>query len=114
MANLVIAFVASLTLNSFLGLSWWKSHDAYVRLEARNAEVQADADGCGEAVDLLDEKAKQRRVAAAGARATAAATAKTSEQRADYTLGLRPKFSDDVCASVQAMGDEWLKGREKK
>ena len=48
------------------------------------------------------------------ARADAAGKAKNHDQRADYTLGLRPKVPGDMCASMQALGDEWLQGRAQK
>ena len=35
-------------------------------------------------------------------------------QRADRTLGLQPKVPGDMCASMQALGDEWLQGRAQK
>ena len=114
MANLVIAFVASLALNSFLGLSWWKSHDALVAEKARTSQAEAVATTCNDRVDALQTLADKRKVEGDKLRTTAAAKARTSEQRADFTLGMKPKFPNDACASLQSMGDEWLKGRAAK
>ena len=111
MANLVIALCASLALNGFLGLSWWKSHDALVAEKTRTEEAQADANGCSEAVEVLHANAAKRAAEAAKPRAAAATKAQTHEQRADFTLSLKPKSQNDACASMQAMGDEWLQGR---
>ncbi|MBO1996951.1 hypothetical protein J4714_14015 [Staphylococcus epidermidis] len=47
----------------------------------------------------------------APALAAAAAQAQTLNKRADSTLATA---GPDACASMQAMGDEWLKGRAKQ
>ncbi len=73
---------------------------------------RADASACSDPIEDLHELADKRKAAAASARAAAAATAQGLQQRADYTLGLQPKVAGDMCASMQALGDEWLQRRQ--
>ena len=76
-------------------------------------DVRADARACSDATEDLRTLADKRKAEADKARAAAAGKAATHEKRADYTLGLRPKNPADMCASMQALGDEWLQGRAK-
>ena len=65
------------------------------------------------ATTALRTLADKRKAEADKARAAAGGKAATHEKRADYTLGLRPKNPADMCGSMQALGDEWLKARAK-
>ena len=114
MVNLMIAFAASLALCCFLGLSWWRSHEALAVERARMANIQADADACGEAVEELHALAGKRKAEADKLRAEVAAKARSSEKWADYTLSLKPKYPNDACASAQELGDEWLRERSTR
>jgi len=69
------------------------------------------AQACSEAVEGLESAAAQRHDQAEPARAAAAAQVLVLNQRADYTLSTAPAGPGDACASVQALGSAWLKGR---
>ena len=76
-------------------------------------QARADATACSDATEALRELADRRTAAAAPARAAATSNARTLQVRADHTLSLQPSKPADLCASMQAMGDEWLQGRAK-
>lgn len=82
--------------------------------DGRTVVLVEGASACSDATEDLRQLADKRKAAAAPARAAAASTAQGLQQRADYTLGLQPKVPGDMCASMQALGDEWLKGRAVK
>ena len=46
------------------------------------------------------------------ARKSAQATAGNLNRRADKTLATAPSVPGDMCASMQALGDNWLKERK--
>ena len=49
-----------------------------------------------------------------GARAAATARAVALDKRADAILSRQPKDPANTCASIQTLGDDWLKGRVAK
>lgn len=113
MNPILIALAISLAANGLLGISWLHARDRAAVVSTQLDDVRADARACSDATDDLRTLADKRKAEADKARAAAAGKAATHEKRADYTLGLRPKNPGDMCASMQALGDEWLQGRAK-
>jgi hypothetical protein len=105
--------------NLLLGWVWLTARDdaATARTELVSMQQQRDgarqaAQTCSDATDALGTVAEQRAAEAAPARAAAAGQAATLNARADYTLSRQPS-ADDSCASLQALGADWLKRRAK-
>lgn len=120
MNPILLALLISLAANGLLGWAYLGQRDktAAVQADMRGMVQQRDgarevASACSDAVDDLRTLADQRAKEAAPVRATAASVARGHERHADYTLGLKPRVPGDACASMQALGDEWLKGRAK-
>lgn len=103
--------LASLAANAALGLAYLGQRDETAAAVVQRDQARGDASACSDATEALRDLADQRAKAAAPARAAAAIVARTHQQRADYTLGLQPRKPTDLCASMQALGDEWLQGR---
>jgi hypothetical protein len=114
MNPLMVALAISVAANGVLGWAYLGQRDDTTAAQGERDQARADASACSDATEDLRELAGKRSAAAAPARAAAAATAQGLQQRADYTLGLQPKVPGDMCASMQALGDEWLKGRAVK
>lgn len=115
----ILAACMAVTL-ALLGRAYLGQRDAVAtaRADLRAMAQQRDgardvASACSDAVDDLRTLADQRANDAAPARAAAASVARGHERRADYTLGIKPRVQGDACASMQALGDEWLQGRVK-
>lgn len=105
--------------NLLLGWAWLSARDDTTTARAELAGMQQQRDGarraaqsCSDATDALGAVAAQRAADAAPARAAAAGQALSLNARADYTLSRQPAAGDD-CASLQALGADWLKGRAK-
>lgn len=120
MNPIMTALTISIAANGLLGWAYLVQRDetATAQADMRAMEQQRDgalgaASACSDAVDDLRDLADQRAKDAAPVRAAAASAARGHEQHADYTLGLKPRVQGDACASLQALGDEWLKGRAK-
>lgn len=111
---LILALVISLAANAAIGWAYLGQRDETTAAAGQRDQARADASACSDAVDDLHELARKRAAEAAPARAAASAAAQGLNARADYTLGLQPKVPGDMCASMQALGDEWLKGRAAK
>ena len=109
-----IIILLSLAANAVLGWAYLGQRDDTTAAADQRDQARADATACSDAVEDLRELAGKRHAAAAPARAAASAVAQGLNARADYTLGLRPKVPGDMCASMQALGDEWLQGRGAK
>lgn len=110
--NPVLAALAlSLAANGVLGWAWLGQRDDTTAAISQRDQARGDATACSDATEALRDQANKRRTAAAPARAAANTAAQGLTQRADYTLDLRPKMPGDMCASMQALGDEWLQGR---
>ena len=114
MNPILAALLLSLAANALLGWQWLSARDDAATAIVQRDDARADASACSDATDDLRTLADARKKEADKARAAAAGKAKTHDQRADYTLGLRPKVPGDMCASMQALGDEWLQGRAQK
>ncbi len=114
MNPLIVTLAISVAANGVLGWAYLGQRDDTTAAQGERDQARADASACSDATEDLRELAGKRSAAAAPARAAAAATAQGLQQRADYTLGLQPKVPGDMCASMQALGDEWLKGRAVK
>lgn len=102
-----------------LGRAYLHQRDATAQAAADLIAMQNERDGarnlasaCSDATEALRAQAAQRAEDAKKARDAAAIAARTRETRADYILGLKPS-KPDACASLQALGDEWLAGRAK-
>lgn len=111
MNPLIVALAISVAANGVLCWAYLGQRDDTTAAQGQRDQARADASACSDATEDLRELAGKRSEAAAPARAAAASTAQGLQQRADYTLGLQPKVPGDMCASMQALGDEWLKGR---
>ena len=109
-----VALALSLAANGLLGWQWLGARDRATVAVTQRDDARADATACSDATDDLRTLADARKKEADKARAVAAGQVKTHDQRADYTLGLRPKNPADMCASMQALGDDWLQGRVQK
>lgn len=112
---LLIALALSLAGNAALGWSYLQHRDkaaaSLATATTQRDQARADASACSDATEALQELARKRAAEAAPARAAAATTARTHQARADHTLSLQPSKPADLCASMQAMGDEWLASR---
>lgn len=120
MNPILLALAISLAVNGLLGWAYLGQRDKTTRARAEATAMEQQRDGargvasaCSDAVDDLRDLADKRHAAAGPARAAAADTARDHQQRADYTLGLKPRHVGDACASMQALGDEWLQRRGK-
>ncbi|WP_279212602.1 hypothetical protein [Delftia acidovorans] len=105
--------------NLLLGWAWLSARDDAATARAELVSMQQQRDGalkgvqaCSDATEALGVVAAQRAAEAAPARDAAAGQAKAHNARADYTLSRRPAAGDS-CASLQALGADWLKGRAK-
>lgn len=117
---MLVALAISMAANGLLGWAWLGARDSAATARAELRDMQGQRDGareaastCSDAVDDLRTLADKRSRDAAPARAAAASVARGHERRADYTLGIKPRVQGDACASMQALGDEWLQGRVK-
>ncbi|WP_428144214.1 hypothetical protein [Delftia acidovorans] len=116
---LVAVLVASVAGNALLGWAWLSARDDAATARAELVSMQQQRDGaikgaqaCSDATEALGTVAAQRAAEAAPARAAAAVQAAALNARADYTLSRQPAPGDS-CASLQALGADWLKGRAK-
>ncbi|QFS68527.1 hypothetical protein [Delftia tsuruhatensis] len=106
--------------NLLLGWAWLSARDDAATARAELVSMQQQRDGalkgaqaCSDATEALGAMAAQRAAEAAPARAAAAGQAAALNARADYTLATAPAAPGDSCASLQALGSDWLKGRAK-
>lgn len=115
------AIVSALAVgNLLLGWAWLSARDDAATARAGLESMQQQRDGalkgaqaCSDATDALGAMAEQRAAEAAPARSAAAGQAQALNARADYTLATAPAAPGDSCASLQALGTDWLKGRAK-
>ncbi|WP_280190364.1 hypothetical protein [Delftia sp. PS-11] len=113
--------LAVLAVSSLLlGWAWLDARDDAATARAELVSMQQQRDGahhaakaCSDATEGLGRLAAQRAVDAASARAAAAEQAAALNARADYTLASAPAAPGDACASLQALGSDWLKGRAR-
>jgi hypothetical protein len=114
------AIVSALAVgNLLLGWAWLSARDDAATARAELVSMQQQRDGarqaaqaCSDATEALGAVAAHRAAEAAPARAAAAGQAQALNARADYTLSRQPAAGDS-CASLQALGADWLKGRAK-
>lgn len=115
MQPLIISLALSLAGNAALGLAYLQHRDqaaaSVATTTTQRDQARADATACSDATEALRELAERRTAAAAPVRAAATSTARTLHARSDHMLSLQPSKPGDLCASMQAMGDEWLQGR---
>ena len=116
---LALALLASLSGNAVLGWAYLGQRDRATSARANTGHAIQERDGargtaqaCSDGVGAVAAAAATQQAQAAPALAEAAAQAQTLNKRADSTLATAP--GPDACASMQAMGDEWLKGRAKQ
>ncbi|EPD32753.1 hypothetical protein HMPREF9701_06426 [Delftia acidovorans CCUG 274B] len=114
-----IALAALAAGNLLLGWAWLSARDDAATAAAELVSMTGQRDGarqsaqaCSDATEALGVVAAQRAADAAPARAAAAGQAAALNARADYTLSRQPAAGDS-CASLQALGADWLKGRAK-
>ncbi|WP_326999327.1 hypothetical protein [Comamonas testosteroni] len=115
--GLVLALLASLAGNLVQGWAYLAQRDRATvatseaqHHEQRSAGAQAVAKACSDGVGAVAAATIAQQTRAAPALAAAAAHAQVLNKRADSTLATAPGL--DACADMQAMGDEWLQGRE--
>jgi len=115
-----IALAALAAGNLLLGWAWLSARDDAASARADLVSMQQQRDGarqaaqaCSDATEALGALAAQRATDAAPARAAAAGQAAVLNARADYTLATAPAAPGDSCASLKALGSDWLKGRAK-
>lgn len=120
LAAAVLALLASLLGNVLLTRAYLGQRDTATAARASVSEMTLQRDGardqaaaCSDAVDDLRELADRRKKEGDAARASAAARARTHEQRADQILAAPPAVPGDACASAQHRVDSWLQGRAK-
>lgn len=118
MNPILVALFISLGANGLLGWAYLGQRDrtSTAQADLRGMVQQRDgaraaASACSDAVEDLRTLADKRAKDAGPVRAAAASVARGHERRADYTLSLKPRVPGDACASMQALGDEWLRGR---
>ena len=111
--SLVLTLAMSVAGNVALGRAWLSVRDDLATAIVQRDTARADATACSDATDDLRELADKRAVAATPARAAAATTARTLNRRADTTLASAQAVPGDMCASLQALGDDWLQLRAK-
>ena len=116
---IVAMLVASAAGNALLGWAWLSARDDAAKTAAELGSMTGQRDGalkgaqaCSDATEALGTVAAQRAAQAGSARAAAAGQAAALNARADYTLARQPAPGDS-CASLQALGSDWLKGRAK-
>ncbi len=121
LAAAVLALLASLLGNLLLARAYLIQRDTATTARATVGEMTQQRDGardlaaaCSDAVDDLRELADRRKKEGEAARASAAARARTHEQRADEILAAPPAVPGDACASAQHRVDSWLQGRAQK
>lgn len=115
MPALVLALLASLAGNAVLGWAYLGQRDRATSAQANTGHAiraRGTAQACSDGVGAVAAAATTQQAQAAPALAAAAAQAQTLNRRADSTLSAAP--GPDACASMQAMGDEWLQGRAKQ
>lgn len=113
MNPILIVLLVSLAANGLLGWAYLGQRDTAAAAVVQRDAARGDASACSDATEDLRMLADKRHAAAAPARAAASTAARTLNQRADYTLTRQPKDPANSCASLQALGDEWLQGRVK-
>lgn len=120
LAAAVLALLVSLLCNVLLTRAYLGQRDAATTARASVGEMTQQRDGardlaaaCSDAVDDLRELADKRKREGEAARASAAAKARTHEQRADKILAAPAAVPGDACASAQHRVDNWLQGRAK-
>ncbi|QPS09544.1 hypothetical protein I6G66_05850 [Delftia acidovorans] len=121
LAAAVLALLVSLLGNVLLARAYLSQRDAATAARASVGEMTQQRDGardlaaaCSDAVDDLRELADRRKKEGEAVRASAAAQARTHEQRADEIMAEPPAVSGDACASAQHRVDSWLQGRAQK
>ena len=110
---LALALALSVAGNVALGRAWLSVRDDLATATVQRDQARADASACSDAAEALRVLADKRATAAAPARAAAAIVARTLTKRADATLASAPAVLGDMCASMQALGDDWINGRAK-
>ena len=109
----LLALAISLAGNAALGWAWLSARDGREAAVLERDSARFDASACSDATDDLRTLADQRSKDAAAARTAAANAARTHAQRADRTLSKAPAAPGDMCKSMQALGDEWLRERRQ-
>ena len=110
---LALSLALSVAGNVALGRAWLSGRDAVAAAAVQRDYARSDASACSDATDDLRALADKRAAEAAPARAAAATVARTLTKRADATLASAPAVPGDMCASMQALGDDWLQSRAK-
>lgn len=114
--DLALRWLAALLLASVLGnalLLWSAVHyrdKQRLSGQALTGAV-ADAKACSAAVAGLSVIADARVKESAAARTAATKAAGKLRQRSDRTLSKAPAVPGNMCASMQVLGDDWLRER---
>ena len=108
---LLLALALSVAGNAAVGWAWLHQRDRAAVAVAALDGAQAAGKACTEAVNGLSKLATARAAAAKTERAAARKAAGRLQQRGDRTLATAPAVPGDMCASMQRLGDDWLKER---
>lgn len=104
----------SLLATAGIGIGYLGQRDKAMQAIEQRDSARGAASACSDATEDLRTLADKRKAEASSARAAAVGKAATLAQRADATLTQQPKDPANSCASIQALGDDWLKGRAGK
>ena len=107
----LLALALSMAGNAALGWAWQGARDAKQAAVRERDDAQAAAQACTAAVNGLSRLAIEREASAKTAREAARAEGAKLARRADRTLSKAPAVPGDMCKSMQALGDEWLRER---
>lgn len=109
--TLAIALALSVSANALLVGAWLGARDARQAVALERDSARAAASACSAAVEALQAFAMQRLKDATTERKAAEQQARKAAQRADKTLATAPAVPGDMCASMQQLGNDWLKER---
>jgi hypothetical protein len=104
----------SLVANAGIGIGYLGQRDKAMQAIEQRDSARGAASACSDATEDLRTQADKRKAEASSARTAAAGKAAALVERADVTLARQPKDPANNCASIQALGDDWLKGRAGK
>ena len=106
-----VALAVAMAGNAALGYAWLAARDGRAAAVLERNTARGDAQACTDAVNGLSKLAIEREAEARAGRDAAKAQAGTLTVRADKTLSKAPAVPGDMCKSMQALGDDWLRER---
>jgi hypothetical protein len=107
-----ILLAISIAANAALGWAYLGKRDEAVTHAVREQQVAAVAVDCGKATEQLQTKAEEREQEAEPKREAAKQQAEQHNRKADVILATPPAVPGNVCASAQAVVDDWWEQRK--